>query len=199
MTQLRILLTGSSGYLGHAVRRQLERDGHAVTLLGRTLPQDTPHRLIEADIRDGPGLRRALDQVDVDVVCHLAALTKARESVEQPLPYWETNVGGTVNLLSAIRPGTTVVMTSTAAVYTGDAEGELDETVATDPANPYAASKLAAEQVLTSWAAATDSAATIIQMLQHRRRRRRSRRHRAEPHHSRHVPRAERPDSGVYR
>ena len=162
MTQLRILLTGSSGYLGHAVRRHLEREGHALTLLGRTLPQDTLHRLIPADLRDSQDLRRALDDLDVDVVCHLAALTKARESVEQPLPYWETNVSGTINLLSAIRPGTAVVMTSTAAVYTGDAEGALDETVATDPANPYAASKLAAEQVLTSWADATDSAATII-------------------------------------
>src|SRR3712207_479458 len=85
MTQLRVLLTGSSGYLGHAVRRQLERGGHAVTLLGRALPEDTPHRSIQADLRDSRSLRHALDQLEVDVVCHLAALTKARESVEQPL------------------------------------------------------------------------------------------------------------------
>nr|BFF01282.1 hypothetical protein GCM10020241_29570 [Streptoalloteichus tenebrarius] len=87
-----------------------------------------------------------------------------REALDQPARYYEVNVGGTVTLLKVLdrRPDARLVLASTATVYGAPRRQPVAEDAPTDPRNPYAASKLAAEQAV-GWQAATGrlAAATL--------------------------------------
>lgn len=145
---MRVLVTGATGFVGYAVAALLVEHGHQVSGLTRcrasALPQGV-HRL-EGDLRTPEALPTAL--ADVDAVCHLAGLTKVRESRTYPLDYWRTNLGGTLAILDrlASTPGRRVVLASTCAVYGEQAEQPISETAALAPTSPYGTSKLAADQ-----------------------------------------------------
>jgi UDP-glucose 4-epimerase len=154
---LRVLVTGGLGFVGHAVTRGLADAGHDPVVLtsrpdGHSRVADVP--VLRADVRDRVALRRVVEQVRPEGVCHLAALTRVRESFEAPLDYYDVNVGGTLNLLASLvgLPPVPVVFASTGAVY-GFCEGNISEDQPTQPANPYGASKQAAESVLRYHAA----------------------------------------------
>jgi len=148
---VQILVTGATGFLGHAVTSALSDRGHVVIALSRTgsdLPTKTD-RYIQADIRSRADLIDAI--ADVDAVCHLAALVRVRDSLTNPLDYWHTNVGGTLNVLEALARSATrtapkrLVLSSTGAVYGTPERQPISEDQPTDPSNPYAATKLAAD------------------------------------------------------
>lgn len=151
-----MLVTGGLSFIGYAVARALDAAGHDVTVLARASsrarPLPGPVEIVRADITDIGTLRSALDGRAFDGVCHLAALTRVRESFERPLEYFETNVGGTANLLRALADGGTspsaFVLASTGAVYGSHASGALTEDQPASPDTPYAASKRAAEQLV---------------------------------------------------
>lgn len=149
---MRTLVTGALGFLGHAVTRQLASSGHDVVALtsrpGRLSGVDGVHTAY-ADIRDVSALRKVVDETPPAAIVHLAALTRVRDSFDAPVDYFDVNVGGTVALLDALRGHRVpVVFASTGAIY-GPCEGRISETQPPAPTNPYAASKLAAEQLLT--------------------------------------------------
>ncbi|MEN9751634.1 MAG: UDP-glucose 4-epimerase, partial [Actinomycetota bacterium] len=85
----------------------------------------------------------------VTAVIHTAALKSVPESVTDPLSYYRVNVGGTVNLLEAMKRAgvSNFIFSSTAAVY-GMAKGEVTEDSPTLPINPYGETKLACEELL---------------------------------------------------
>jgi UDP-glucose 4-epimerase len=146
------LVTGGLGYLGHAVTRRLVDTGHQPIVLtsrdgARSRVEGVP--AFRADIRDREAMRRVVGNVQPDGACHLAALTRVRDSFESPLDYYDVNVGGTINLLTALAdgPAVPVVFASTGAVY-GLCEGHIREDQPTLPTSPYGASKLAAEDLL---------------------------------------------------
>lgn len=165
---MRVLVTGSLGFTGQAVARRLLADGHRVVALtsssgsaGRPVPPGAEMRV--ADLRDAAAVARAVE--GVDAVCHLGALTRVRDSADDPVGYFDVNVGGTLNLLRALegRAGVvpTVVFCSSGAVY-GAHEGTLREDLPPAPAHPYGASKLAAEQVIAHLAATGRIAAVTL-------------------------------------
>ncbi len=102
---MRVLLTGAAGFIGTAVRRTLETDGHDVVPVDALLPQAhrTPpdveglHRL---DVRDAGEWGDLLD--GVDVVCHQAALVGAGVTVADLPEYAAHNDLGTAALLAAM-------------------------------------------------------------------------------------------------
>lgn len=136
---MRTLVTGGRGYVGSAVVAELVAHEHVVDVL-------------DIDLRDRAavaGLR------EYDNVCHLAALTRVRDSFADPLSCYAVNLGGTINLLKALDRGEApvrLVFLSTAAVY-GGREGTLTEATPPRPESPYAASKLAAEWLIGRQAA----------------------------------------------
>ncbi|WP_068060081.1 NAD-dependent epimerase/dehydratase family protein [Nocardia xishanensis] len=162
---MRILVTGANGYLGGAVTARLRRDGHQVVALVRResvrTPTGTAVRI--ADLLDPQSLTEAVR--DVDAVCHLAGLTRARDSVADPLPYFRVNVGGTVALLDAMaRAGIEkLVFASTAAIYATDVQ-PMTEDVPDAPPHPYAASKQAAELAIAAQAASGRLAAIVLRL-----------------------------------
>ncbi|HET9887827.1 MAG TPA: UDP-glucose 4-epimerase GalE [bacterium] len=155
MKSWRVLVTGGAGYIGSVVAERLIREGHATTVLDNL---ERGHRdavpaqatFIEADLRDGVGLRRALDGMHFDFVVHLAAASLVGESMENPGKYFGNNLGGGVHLLdAAVTAGARgFVFSSSAATY-GDPESiPIREDAPTIPTNAYGESKLLFERIL---------------------------------------------------
>lgn len=154
---MRILVTGAAGFVGYAVAALLVDHGHEVTGLTRPGPSTLPQGVarLDGDLRTPETLPRTV--AEVDAVCHLAGLTKVRQSRTDPLDYWRTNLGGTLTILDKLTSGARggrLVLASTCTVYGEQAEQPINETATVAPSSPYAKSKLAADQ------AAADLAAT---------------------------------------
>src|SRR5436309_15481425 len=81
---------------------------------------------------------------------HFAALKGVSRSLEAPVDYYGTNVGGTTALLRTMHEHGVhrLVFSSSGAVYGDTGPGLLDEAAPVRPTNPYAASKWLCEQIL---------------------------------------------------
>src|SRR5581483_3526239 len=113
-----------AGYIGSiAVERLLDRGHQAVVIddlwRGHAEAVD-PRAAFEAvDLRDRPAVSAALARHRPDAVMHFAGATLVPESVREPGLYFDINVGGSLNLLEAMRAAAVdrIVFSSTAAVY----------------------------------------------------------------------------------
>ncbi|HXE48868.1 MAG TPA: UDP-glucose 4-epimerase GalE, partial [Ramlibacter sp.] len=157
-----ILLTGGTGYIGSHTAAVLVQAGHEVVLLdnlsnsrrgvvdrlrqitGRTLP------FVHADVRDRARVAQVLRDHSCTAVIHFAGLKAVGESMQQPLEYFDNNVGGALALLHAMRDVgvATIVFSSSATVYGEPQYLPLDEVHPTSAANPYGRTKLHIEEIL---------------------------------------------------
>ncbi|MGW2334931.1 UDP-glucose 4-epimerase GalE [Streptomyces sp. NPDC001685] len=161
----KFLVTGGAGYVGGVVARHLLEAGNEVVVLddlSTGFREGVPDGavFVEGDIRDAA---KWLD-ASFDGVLHFAASSQVGESVVKPEKYWENNVGGSMALLGAMREAgvRTLVFSSTAATYGEPAEVPIVESAPTLPTNPYGASKLAVDHMITSEAAAHGLAAVSL-------------------------------------
>ena len=158
-----ILITGAAGFIGsHLVERLRQRgerllcldnfDAYYSAALKRQNLSEALDRLdscfVQADIRDHGLLERLFKGHQVTTVVHLAARAGVRASLENPVPYFETNVLGTLSLLEACRTFGVkrFVFASSSSVYgESHAAPAVENTTPCRPLSPYGASKLAAE------------------------------------------------------
>ncbi|WP_155056824.1 UDP-glucose 4-epimerase GalE [Streptomyces blattellae] len=159
------LVTGGAGYVGGVVAQHLLEAGHEVTVLDNLstgFREGIPAGVtfIEGDIKDAA---RWLDP-SYDVVLHFAACALVGESVVRPEKYWDNNVAGSMALLEAMRSAGVgkLVFSSTAATYGEPEQVPIVETAPTRPTNPYGASKLAVDHMITGEAAAHGLAAVSL-------------------------------------
>jgi len=161
----RIFLTGHTGFKGSWLALWLSALGAEVA--GYALPPERSHdhfnatglaELVahhEGDIRDGEALGRTMEGFKPHIVFHLAAQALVRRSYRDPKETFDTNVGGSVNLLEAVRRSATVkslVFVTSDKCYKNRewlwGYRENDELGGHDP---YSASKAAAELVFSSY------------------------------------------------
>ncbi|MFI1255683.1 UDP-glucose 4-epimerase GalE [Streptomyces netropsis] len=159
------LVTGGAGYVGSVVAAHLLAAGHAVTVLddlstGHRDGVPDGARFIEGRVQDAA---RWLDG-SYDAVLHFAAFSQVGESVARPDAYWRNNVGGTTELLAAMRDAgvRTLVFSSTAATYGEPATVPVTEDAPTAPTNPYGATKLAVDHMISGECAAHGLAAVSL-------------------------------------
>lgn len=153
-----ITIIGGNGFLGQRLRAQLAAEDPSADVLvvaRRPLGSDVRHAV--ADVRDVDALIDAVPQGAV--VVNLAA--EHRDDVE-PERYRVVNVDGARNVCAAARrrSARTIVFTSSVAVY-GNA-ADTSESAPCQPANPYGASKLAAEGLYRQWQAESPDERTLV-------------------------------------
>lgn len=147
---MRFLITGGAGFIGTALANRLVRQGHTVRVLddlsaGDSANLDPAIHFTRGDVEDKPKVWRLLNKIDC--VYHLAARVSVPESVLYPREYNNTNVGGTVAIMEAMRDAGVkrVVLTSSGAVYGEQEVDKVNESLLPNPDSPYGVSKLAAE------------------------------------------------------
>jgi UDP-glucose 4-epimerase len=155
------LVTGGAGYIGGHVVHALLRDGEGVVVIddlstGRVevVPEGVP--LIVGSILDDGALDDAISR-GVTGVIHIAGFKYAGISVQQPLHTYQQNVVAMVTLLRAMERHrvSTILFSSSAAVY-GDVNVPLiTEDHPKNPASPYGESKLIGEWIIGDQARAT--------------------------------------------
>jgi nucleoside-diphosphate-sugar epimerase len=149
MTFDRILVTGSTGFLGSAIVAQAFLAGIPVTAtdqVGRVNTSGVP--FISADILDPNSLPKIFE--GVDCVCHVAGLAHIFDKSESlTAPFHAINVTGTDNVArAAVMAGVRhFTFISSVSVYGGEAY-DKDESSACQPEGPYAESKFSAERCL---------------------------------------------------
>ncbi len=163
--QRKILVTGAAGFIGsHLVDALLANGDFVVNLdnfnnfydpkikrdnIQEHLPNKN-YKLIEGDLRDRSVLEETFSCGPFEVVVHLAAMAGVRPSIESPAYYTDVNVRGTQLLIDAAVKANAkrFVFASSSSVYGGRSGEEFLETDRVDrPLSPYAATKVAGEQL----------------------------------------------------
>lgn len=108
--------------------------------------------LIECDINDAYSVEKVLSVVKPDIIYHFASYVSVFNSFKNPLPTFQTNIIGTVNLLEAIKnivPKAKVLIPGSAEEYGKVTEDKMPikEDYFLNPINPYAISKKAQEEI----------------------------------------------------
>ena len=172
---MRILVTGGAGYIGtHTIVELLQANnkvlvldnlsnGHLDALNRVKLITNREVGFVEADIRDASKLGEVFGSFKPDGVVHFAGLKAVGESVENPLLYYDNNVTGSVNLLSAMSKHDClkIVFSSSATVYGDPQYLPYDEAHPLNPVNPYGRTKLMVEGIIADWCAANSARSAV--------------------------------------
>jgi len=157
-----ILVTGGAGFIGSNLCHYLIGKKFQVLCLDnfddfyseeikldniKDLLNNPLFELIRGDIRDSILLDKIISKYQIDVVIHLAAKAGVRNSISNPLEYFNINVNGSIYLLEAMRKHNVknLIFSSSSSVY-GNRNGKLKETEnCNNQISPYAVTKRAVE------------------------------------------------------
>jgi dTDP-glucose 4,6-dehydratase len=169
-----VLVTGGAGFIGSCVCRYLVGEGVRVVNLDKltyaadlaslaAVSQSPLYRFVKGDIADKALLSRLLREERVGIVVNLAAESHVDRSITGPVPFIETNIVGSFNLLCAVldyyeelsgeaASRFRFLNVSTDEVYGSlGAEGAFCEDTAYDPRSPYSASKAASDHLVSAY------------------------------------------------
>jgi dTDP-glucose 4,6-dehydratase len=155
--ELKILLTGTTGFIGSHLVQKLVQQGYDVYALERyvtgrfILGEAKKVKTIFGDLREPFAVRRIVHEVQPSVVIHLASISAVAYSYDHPHEVIETNFVGTVNLVEACLHEVPnfghFLFASTSETYGNGPIPKTEETPQ-NPNSPYAVSKLACEKYL---------------------------------------------------
>ncbi len=164
---MKLIVTGGAGFIGSHFAEKALAAGHEVIVLDdfndfyspeikeANVQALAPHaRICRMDIRDGDQVLALFAETKPDAVVHFAARAGVRPSIQNPELYLDTNIKGTFHLLEAARTVgvSRFILASSSSVY-----GVLktvpfrEDMCLNQTISPYAASKLAAEQLCSNY------------------------------------------------
>ena len=166
-----ILITGGAGFIGsHLVRHLVKTYPHytivnldALTYAANLVRLDdvrdaTNYRFVKGNINDSSVVENVFQSHSIGAIIHLAAESHVDRSIEGPMPFANTNVIGTMNLLNACRTrwkkgnNHRFYHISTDEVYGSlGKEGLFTEHSPYQPRSPYAASKASADHMVRAY------------------------------------------------
>lgn len=149
-----ILVTGGAGYIGSHTAKALGQAGFELVIFDdfstghRDFVRDA--KVVEGDLTKIDDVRSAFARYPIDGVIHFAGRALVGESANKPELYYETNLGGGLNLLNAMREAgvAPLIFSSTCATYGVPETEDLGEEHPQRPINPYGETKLAFERAL---------------------------------------------------
>lgn len=159
---MKILVAGGAGFIGSHTCVELLNSGYEVVIVDNLLNSKasvvdrvasiTGKRpiLVKADVRDQAALRSVFAEHKIDAVIHFAGLKAVGESVQQPLQYYDNNMGSTLALCQVMAEFGVfkLVFSSSATVYGDPASVPISEDFPLKVNNPYGRSKLMNEDIL---------------------------------------------------
>lgn len=157
-----VLITGGAGYIGSHTCVALTQAGYHVVILDN-FSNSSPNvlqrlnlitglelKFIKGDVRDRALLDKIFIENNIFAVIHFAGLKAVGESSLKPLEYYDNNVRGSIELLSAMNVANvkTFVFSSSATVYGDPATVPIREDFPLSATNPYGRSKIMIEDIL---------------------------------------------------
>ena len=152
-----ILVVGGAGYIGSHINKRLYQKGCETVVFDNLV---YGHReavrwgiLETGDLSDTERLEEIFEKYNIDMVFHFAAYAYVGESVTEPSKYYNNNVANTLHLLDTMVKYhvKTIVFSSTCATYGIPADMPVTEDMEQKPINPYGASKLMIERILSDY------------------------------------------------
>ena len=159
----KILVTGGAGFIGSHTCVELLEAGYEIVIMDNFC-NSKPEALnrikkitgknfdfYETDMLDYEGTCKIFKEQNITAVIHFAGLKAVGESCEKPLEYYHNNIGGTINLVRAMKEYgcKKMVFSSSATVYGMNNPIPYIETYPTSATNPYGYTKVMIEQILT--------------------------------------------------
>lgn len=152
-----ILVVGGAGYIGSHINKMLNQKGYETVVFDNLV---YGHReavkwgtLEVGDLADAERLDEIFAKYDIEAVFHFAAYAYVGESVINPSKYYNNNVANTIHLLDTmVKHGVKyIVFSSTCATYGVPESVPITEKMSQKPINPYGASKLMVERILSDY------------------------------------------------
>jgi UDP-glucuronate 4-epimerase len=162
---MKILITGSAGFIGFHLAKRLLDEGHSVVGIdnfnnyydiqlkedrNKILEEYPDYKLYRVDIANITDLQKIFKENDLDRVCHLAAQAGVRYSITNPYVYGDSNLKGFVNIINLAKEKSVknFVYASSSSVYgNGEKYPSSEKDYVDNPISLYAATKRANELI----------------------------------------------------
>ena len=162
-----ILVTGGLGYIGAHTCVELQRAGHALSIVDNLVNSKLAAlehvrslgggsvAFHQTDLHDSIALDKIFERNPIEAVIHFAGHKAVGESIAKPLEYYDNNIGGTLSLLGSMEKHSVrrIVFSSSATVYGDPQQLPLIETHPLNAVNPYGRTKQFIESILADVAA----------------------------------------------
>ena len=169
LSNMKILITGSAGFIGHHLAKDFLAEGHEVIGVdslneyydpalklrrNELLSGEGKYKFIKADISDFDTFSAIVDRELPALIIHLAAQAGVRYSLVNPWAYEQANTLGTINVFEAARKAKIkrVIFASSSSVYGANTKIPFSESDVTDsPVSLYAATKKSCELIAKTY------------------------------------------------
>ncbi|MEK4863876.1 dTDP-glucose 4,6-dehydratase [Bacillus sp. FSL E2-8895] len=164
---MNILVTGGAGFIGsnfiHYMLKNYETykiiNYDALTYSGnlnnvKSIQENLNYSFVKGKIQNGELLEHVVKERDVQVIVNFAAESHVDRSIENPIPFYDTNVIGTVTLLELVKKYSHIklVQVSTDEVYGSLGKtGKFTEETPLAPNSPYSSSKASSDMIALSY------------------------------------------------
>lgn len=157
LNRYRILVTGGQGYIGSYMCKLLHMKGFEVCSFDNNSTGNADvskyANVIHGDLHDVKAIDKLFSKNSFDAVIHFAGSSIVSESIDNPHLYYQNNINTSLNLLNIMIKNkvSSLIFSSTAAIFGNPIDKAIDENHPKNPINPYGVSKLIIEDLIKSY------------------------------------------------